>query len=247
MRWLAGIIGFLTLLIVLLPDLGAQDQKAPPVADAKEGDKKEPEKKDADKADAKKKETKKEPEEKVVYGQTYTGRLKRMDPNSARDFTIEVSMVDPVKVSALNMWQANEMTRIATRVAPQQRPQQMAQYQRDLARKNTEVYSPKDIDLRAADNCKIRAMFPPTEFDDKGRPKVWKQKELSALKGNSKLRGYPADFDRLIVGQTVTAYLAKTKSLSKGETAKKKNSDDDDQAKPEVVMIVVEKEAPAPK
>jgi len=247
MRWLAGIIGFLALLIVLLPDLGAQDQKAPPVADAKEGDKNDPEKKDADKADAKKKETKKEPDEKVVYGQTYTGRLKRLDANSARDFTIEVSLPDPAKVNALNMWQANEMARIATRVAPQQRPQQMVQYQRDLARKNTEVYSLKDVDLRFADNCKFRAMFPPTEYDDKGRVKVWKQKDLNALKGNSKLRGYPADFDRLIVGQTVTVYLAKIKS-SKGETAsKKKNSDDDDQVKPEVVMIVVEKEAPAPK
>jgi hypothetical protein len=247
MRWCAGIIGFLALLIVLLPDLGAQDQKAPPVADAKAADKIDPEKKDADKADAKKKETKKEPDEKVVYGQTYTGRLKRMDPKSARDFTIEVSQLDQVKVNALNIWQTNEMNRIATRVAPQQRPQQMAQHQRDLARKNTEVYSPKDIDLRAADNCKFRSMFPPTEFDDKGRPKVWKQKELNALKGNSKLRGYPADFDRLNVGQTVTAYLAKTKGLTKGEAAKKKNSDDDDQVKPEVVMIVVEKEAPAPK
>jgi hypothetical protein len=254
MRWLASAVCLLALIIAALPDLGAQDKKDAPKADKKDGDKKDADKKDADKKDAdktdakktdEKKDAKKEPEDKVVYGQTLTAKLKRMDANSARDFTIEVAQVDPVKVNMLNLWQMNEMARIM-RTDPRQRGAQMLLYQVNLARKNTEIYSYKDMDLRAADNCKVRALSPPIEFDDKGRQKVYTNKELTALKGNSKLPGYPADFDRLSAGQTVTVYFSKNKDLPKKDAAapKKKNADDDDPARPEAVMIVVVKEAP---
>jgi hypothetical protein len=89
-------------------------------------------------------------------------------------------------------------------------------------------------------------MMPPVEFDEKGRQKVYTNKELNALKDGSKLPGYPGDFDRLSAGQTVTVYLAKTKDQPKRDASagKKKNADDDEAAKPEAVMIVVVKEAP---
>jgi len=275
MRGFGRIICFLAFLIVLLPNLGAQDKKDPDKKDPAKADakveKKDAEKKDADKKDAKKddekkdedkdkkKESKKaEPEEKVVYGQTITAKLKRMDANSARDFAIEIPVVDPMKVYQVNMWKMNEMGRLMrlpanTPQARYQQAQQMAQFQMQLARKmNTEIQTMKDMDLRAAENCKVRAMFPPIEFDDKGKMKTYTQKELTALRAGSKLRGYPADFDRLNVGQFVTVYLAKPSAPAKGELtkgeapAKKKNLDDDDavMARPEAVMIVIEQEAP---
>jgi hypothetical protein len=274
MRWFAGIISFLALVIVLLPNLGAQDNKDAAKADAKKDavDKKDPEKKDDEKKDAAKKDDdkkdekkdekkkdedkakKKKEEEKVVYGQTITAKLKRLDANSARDFAIEVPQVDPMKVNQLNLWKMNEMARIMAGAPPRspqavaQRQQQMARFQAQLMQKqNTEIYTMKDMDLRAVENCKVRAMSPPVEFDDKGRMKTYTQKELNALKAGSKLPGYPADFDRLNVGQIVTVYLAKPASPAKGEPgekAKKKNLDDDDlPARPEVVMIVVMQEA----
>ena len=96
----------------------------------------------------------------------------------------------------------------------------------------------------------MRAQHPPTEYDDKGKVKVWTQKELRELKGNSKLPGYPSDFDRLVTGQIVTVYLPKPskaapKSTDKTDkSAKSKAPAFDTSAKPEVVMIVIEFDAP---
>jgi hypothetical protein len=256
MRALGGIVGFLALLIVVLPDLGAQDKKDPAKADSKEKDKKDADVKDAAKKDAKKdddkkdedkskkKEPKKEPEEKVLTNPNITARLKRLDANSAREFTVEVPQVDPVKVNQLNIWQMNETLRIM-RSDPRIRGQQMILLQLQLARKqNSEIYTMKEMDLRAADDCKIRALSPPVEFDEKGRVKTYTQKELNALRGHSKLPGYPADFDRLNAGQQVTVYFAKTKDQPRTGIPRKKNADDDDAAKPEAVLIVVVQEAP---
>ena len=288
MRWFAGIACLLALLIMLLPNLGAQDKKDPDKpalkADPKKdvADKKDPEKKDVEKKDAKKDEDKKDDEkdkkkdskkdeEKLVFGQTITARLKRMDANSAHDFAIEVPQVDPMKVYQLNMWKNTEMARIMSGPPPRtpqavaQRNQQMMQFQMNLTRKqNNEIYSLKEVEMRAAENCKVRAMAPPIEFDDKGRLKTYTQKELKELRGTSKLPGYPADFDRLSAGQMITVYLAKPPAKEKGEKIskgdkgdkadkgegiafKKKNLDDDDalMAKPEAVMILVVQEVAA--
>ena len=257
MRWFAGTVSFLALLIVLLPNLGADDKKDAAKPEAKAVDKKDAEKKEAAKGDTKnaedktkKKEPKKEPEEKVVYGEKLTGKLRRLDANSARYFAIEVAEKDPKKVYQLDLWKASEVTRIMSSrpgnvQQAAQRAQDMASFQLQLARKlSTEIYTKKDKELRAADQCKVRTAFPPVEFDLKGRQKTYTQKELNALKGTSKLPGYPAEFDQLAVGQVVTAYLAKTKTAGK-----KKNADDDDEvmAKPDVVMILVVKEAPVQK
>ena len=246
----ARLVSIFTLIVLLLPHLGAQDKKGVLKDDL---DKKEAKKEDdLDKKDAKKETDKKSDpkavdEDKVNYGQKITARLKRMDANSARDFAIELPQVDPQKVNQLNMWKMQEWQRIMT-TDPRQRGQQMMQFQMQLARKqNTEIYTMKDFDLRASETCKVRAMFPPIEYDDKGRLKVWTKKELLALKGTSKLPGYPADFDRLNAGQIVTVYLAKTLQPMGGAAAKKKKLDDDDDdivARPEVVMIVLEQEAP---
>jgi hypothetical protein len=250
MRILAGFISFLTLIVLISSHSGAQDKKEPAKAENKDVDKKDAEKADAKKDDdkGKKKETKKL-EEKVVYGETYSGKLKRMDANYVRDFTIEVSVVDPVKVSQVNVWQANEMARIS-QIPPkevQNRAQQLARFNVELARKrSTEIYSKKDLDVTALDNCKVRVENPPKRYDDKGNLKPYTQKELKDLKGNSKLPGYPSEFDHLAVGQAITVYLAKPKDQSKSSTSKRKIIDDED-AKPEAVMIVVNKEAPPQK
>src|SRR5262249_14741595 len=111
-----------------------------------------------------------------------------------------------------------------------------------------EIYSMKDLDLRFAANCKFRSMYPPVEYDAKGRLKKWTQKELAALKGNSKLRGYPIELDSVRAGQTVDIYLAKKIDVGASPKGKKKTDDDDiGVGRPEAVMIVITLEAPAPK
>jgi len=255
MRWLAGIITLVAFGLFLLPSLEAQDKKK---ADAKDVEaKKDDAKKDEAKKDDPKKddEKPKKKEEKVVYGQTIKAKLKKIDANSARNFSIDVPQIDPNKVAQLKQWQAGEMNRIM-RANPQQRGQQMAQFQQQMARKSNEIYSMREMDLRASDTCKVRALHPPLEYDDKGNLKVWTKKELAALKDESKLPGYPADFERLLPGQVVTVYLAKGAEKAKGgekgkagEPKKKKTDDNDDDAlmnRPEVVMIVIEQEPGIP-
>jgi hypothetical protein len=262
MRWFAGVISFLTVLILLLPQVGADDNKDPAKADVKSADKKDADQKDAVKADSakdtkktddktKKNETKKEAA--VVYGQTLTGELKRYDNNSAHAFVVAVPEKDPKKVYEVNMWQARESARInaiAVRNAGDvaNRARQMNEFQVNLARKlNTETTTNKEMEFRLADDCKVRMKNLPVEFDLKGKPRVYTAKEIKALKGSGKLPGYTATLDQLEVGQQVTVYLAKTKTAAKGSNAKKKIADEDDEpiAKPDVVMVLILKAAPA--
>jgi len=271
MRFIAAIISFFAILIVLMPIVGADDKKEPVKTDIKEADKKdadkkdgkkEIEKKDDDKKDekktdekkvvekTKKKEPKTESEESVLSNPFLKGKVRRVDSNSTKGFTIAVPVEDPMKIFQINVWKMNEMNRIA-QINPKEvanRVQQMTRFQLQLALKlNNDIYSNKDVDLRAGDMCKVRALSPPIEFDDKGKLKIYKQKELKALRGTSKLPGFPAEFDRLAEGQIVTVYLVKPKVTAKGDTAsskKKKIDDEDAPSRPEAVMIVVEQEAP---
>jgi hypothetical protein len=271
MRCIAAMISFFAILIVVMPTLVAEDKKEPVKTDIKEADKKDPDKKDAkkegekkddEKKDAKKtdekktvekpkkKEPKTEPEESVLSNPFLKGKVRRVDSNSTKGFTIAVPFEDPMKVFQVNVWKMNEMNRIA-QINPREvvnRAQQMTRFQLQLVQKlSNDIYSNKDVDLRAGDTCKVRALSPPIEFDDKGKLKIYTQKELKALRGTSKLPGYPAEFDRVAEGQIVTVYLAKPKVSAKGEAAltKKKNADDEDAStRPEAVMILVEQEAP---
>src|SRR5581483_5843603 len=100
------------------------------------------------------------------------------------------------------------------------------------------IYSFQDLEVRAADNIKVRSLAPPVEYDDRGNLKKYTQKDLIALKGNSKLPGYHAEFEILRPGQVVDIYLARPQPATK----KKKLVDDEDPnmlQRPEVVLIVV--------
>ncbi len=214
MRLIAGFVCLLEL--ALLPNLGAQEKKET---------------------------TKKEFE---GFGLWIAGKLKRVNANESRDITVEVPLDDPRKIADVANWQANELNRIS-RIPlndPQRRARETLQYQQQLSQKS--ITTPKDIEMRASEDCKIRAKNPPVEYDDKGRVKVWTSKELKELKGTSNLPGYPADFERLAVGQIVKVYFPKqSKAQPKTDkTAKNKTPEIDPATKPEVVMIVVEIEAP---
>jgi hypothetical protein len=87
----------------------------------------------------------------------------------------------------------------------------MAQTRRNLYRIEEKQ---KDVPLEAAEDAKVRVSRPPIEFDNKGRLRQYTKEELAALKGKEKLWGYPADFERLAVGQTVRAYVARDSSAA---------------------------------
>src|SRR5437879_12295133 len=102
MKRIGLFIGFLTVLALLVPAMGAQDAKK----DGEKTDKKD-EKKDPEKKDEKKELEKKEPEkkkEKLVYGAKFTTKIVSIKPDSNREFTIETQEIDKTKIAAVDQW-----------------------------------------------------------------------------------------------------------------------------------------------
>lgn len=241
--------GVLTILVAsafIVPSLAQEKKDAGQGAkkDDKATEKKDSTKKDEPKGDDKKSSKSKsakddlKAEEMIDLGSVVTGRIKQIDPNSQRDFTLEVQVLDPVKIADFNKWKAQQLVGIA-QASLKDRPQRLNQYNRDLIQRQKGLTSPKDFPVRSADNVKVRTLYAPQEYDDKGFPKVWTAKELKALQGNSKLPGYPADFDVIRQGQIVNVYLFKQSSPATTAKGKKKSDDVDLTARPEIALIVV--------
>jgi hypothetical protein len=209
-------------------------------------------------------EKKAEKKEKLVYGANFTAKLKEMDANSQKDFTLEMKIPVPNPqgiqdlANAQNSW-AQRQAQIQQAFFQNKNFQQRArdlfnlqqQIQRDYPRlqANTMKLESKDFKVRAADNIRVRAIAPPLDYDDKGNVKKYTKKELEALKGpDKKLPGYTAEYEALHAGQIVHVYLAKNEANPvKGKGAKagggiKLNPDDDagiGEHRPQVVMIVI--------
>jgi hypothetical protein len=267
MRITGLLIAFMALSLFVLPGLTAQEKKGDDAKaekkdtkdekkDAKDekkdakDEKKDPEKTDPEKKDPPKEKEKKEKkpvEEKPEHGPVVKTKIISMKADSAHEFTVEVSMPDPTKIAAVQMWSMQQIFNISRTQNAAQRAQQMYQYQMQLAIKQAnETTTMKPFEVRAAEKCKVRMMYPPVQYDDAGNLKKYTQKELAAMKANSKLPGFPADFDLLKTGQYVELYMAKpppaAKSTGTPPPMKKKKMEDDPDvpvAVPEVVMIVI--------
>ena len=102
MNLFVRLIGLFIFFGLTLPVLSLAQEKKGDKA-AKKDEAKKDDKKDLKDDDPKRKDPKKaEPEEKLVYGQVFSAKIKRMDANSNRDFTVELPMVDPQKVYNLH-------------------------------------------------------------------------------------------------------------------------------------------------
>jgi hypothetical protein len=224
MRIAGRVLSLLVLLACLLPVLG-QDEK-------KEPDKPEPEKK-----------KEKEPaEEKLVYGHKF-GPVKLVRAEGA-EFAIDVPVPDAKKIYDLNIWNVQQMANISRQQNPQQRAVDLARHKMEYVRRQlNDTTSLKTVEVRAAENMKVRTNYPPVQFDDQGNLKRWTNKELIALRGKSKWPGtYPGEVDILKVGQVVEVYLAKPPAPPKGSGPKRKadlEAELPEGVKPEAVLIVV--------
>jgi hypothetical protein len=254
------IIAFLALLTLILPSLPAQDGKKDGDKNEKKEDPKQDEKKDADKKDeAKKPEPKKAPE-KLVYGTKLITKIVSISAESAREISIELQERDPQKVFEYNKWHAQRTQQLARQQfdASRQtdfnaRRNALLNYQRDLAnfqvessKRSNNLTSPKAMEIRAADNAKVRTLLLPIEFDDMGFQKKWTKKELDERRDKTGLPGFAVDFDALKQGQFVEVYLAKPAPAAKGQGKKKGPADDDLPAVKNVqeyVMIVIRQDS----
>lgn len=113
-------------------------------------------------------------------------------------------------------------------VAQANSPQALIQAQQNLAKAQANAVSytdvPKEYELKAADEIRVRVANPPPNFDNKGRPKAYTKKELKELRGTEKLPGFPADFGDLKTEQTVQVKLLKKKISSRARTKKNKDA-----------------------
>jgi hypothetical protein len=248
MKRIGLLIGFLTVLVFLLP-LTAQDAK-----DAK----KDAAKKEVDKKDDAKKDEKKTTE-KLVYGGKFRTKIHGIKGETNREYSIEIQEVDPNKVADVQRWSLTRQQQLSQQYANaiKQKDGGAAlrnwmrdsnNYQIELSKKN--VYTTKNMDVRAADNAKVRTMIPPIEFDDAGFQKKWTKKELDALRDKTPLLlyegekriglapGFATDFDAIKQGQYVDIYMPKA---AKKDEKKKKTDDDPPPAKdrPEFLLIVI--------
>jgi len=272
MKLIGVFITLLAFLAFVLPSLPAQDGKKDADKTEKKDepakdDKKDPEKKDSeskdDKKDSEKKKVEKKTPEKLVYGTKFVTKILGLAGESNRAFNVEVHVRDPKKVFEFNSWynqRSFELTRQQNQALAQTdanaRFQQLAAYQRDVAafqidtaKRGSNLTTPQSVEVRAAENAKVRTLFPPVEFDDLGFPKKWTKKELDERRDKTGLPGYAVDFESLKAGQYVEIYMAKVAApMKKTPTKKKANPADDDdtpaaKAGQEFVLIVIRQEA----
>ena len=251
------LIGFLTMLVFVIPSWTApelqQEEKKDEKKDVKKDETKDPEKKE--KKDDEKKPEKKPAPEKFVYGSKFVTKIMSVGPNSNREFTVEKYELDPKKQQEFSNWvyqQQQQLQKQQFEIARQKdfkaRINAQANYQKavynfevDKAKRAGNLMSVKPYELRAAENAKVRTLFPPVEFDDLGFQKKWTKKELEERKDNTGLPGFGVDFDAIKSGQIVEIYLPKAAPAVKG---KKKADDDPGDAKErqEFVLVVIRAE-----
>lgn len=230
----------------------------------KKDEKKDPEKKDPEKKDEKKDEPKKVEKEKLSYSTMFRTKIISANAENGREFTVEMQELDPKKVYEMNIWEAQRKQQLTQELFNAQRQkgaqyaQSMAAYNRNIAtfqmekaKRQSNLTSAKNLEVRAAENAKVRTMFLPVEFDDEGKQKKWTKKEIEAKKDKTGLPGYPAEWDALKSGQYVDIYMAKPTAAAKAPAKKKAAPGDDDpppaMQRQEFVLIVIVAEAAAPK
>jgi hypothetical protein len=200
-------------------------------------------KKDEPKVTSKREAKKVDPVEEKILKETevLTARISQMEAGTGAGITVELKGAFPPKVLAAYTWYKQQLQIGGNRY----------EAQKQLYEKLSKA---RYVEVKTAENIKIRTLTPPIEYDIKGNLKRWTAKELAALKGASRLPGYPAEFDKVAAGQIVNLYVAKAPPAKRtpptAKNAKKKMDLDDedvinDYPRPEVLMIVVVIEAPS--
>jgi hypothetical protein len=259
MKRIGLLIGFMAVLAILLP-LTAQDVKKGAKKDADKADKKDSAKKDGDKKDDKKEKDEKKKVEKLIYGAKFVTKIMNVKGETNREYTIEVYEVDPKKVYDLNVWKAQRSQQLAQQQfniqkigindvqgrfnATRQYAIDVQNFQIDAAKRGTQVYTAKQVEVHATDNAKVRTLVPPVEFDDRGNLIVWTKKLLAERRDKTGLPGFPIDFEAIKSGIRVEIYMAKVPPKKKSDLKKKKGPDDDDppaakERRLEFVMMVI--------
>jgi hypothetical protein len=172
---------------------------------------------------------------------------------TTKNFTVQVT----AKIQVPNPDAIRSMANFQRQLAeasldrnPANRARRMAEIQYNMSRQ--QMYSIKEhhhkVELQAADEAKVRTFRLPVEYDDKGKPRQYTQKELKELKGpDPKLPGYTAEWENLRVGQEVEVTIVRPKPTP-APKARTKDKDRDFIAEDERIkatLIVIYADPPA--
>jgi hypothetical protein len=116
------------------------------------------------------------------------------------------------------------------------------------------VKTTRQVEFQHIETVKVRAMFLPEEFDDKGEVKKYTAAEKLKLRGKDKhLPGYESSIDKMEVGQQVKVKLVKRPKRKPAEKeaedkeaekdAKATAKEDDGEKKLQVSLIILLKDA----
>ena len=137
------------------------------------------------------KEDKGKPEEYPYFQSAVEAKIRRVSGPNQDEFTIEVKMIDPMKVAKFQEWQTKQLIEINSAKTAKEQVEKAVEYQKELPKRQVDIFTNKEFEVRAAEKIKVRTMDPPLEYDDKGFIKQWTAKELAAIKGNTEAAGLP--------------------------------------------------------
>jgi hypothetical protein len=160
--------------------------------------------------------------EKLVVLATLVGTLQKVS-ESTGDITVRITIRTleanaPAQAAYVRQQQAllARQQQIMKVRNPIQRQQQLNQLYQDalrLQQSQANLFKIKEtqqnVDLRLAEDAKVRTVLPPEAFDEKGNIKVYTAKELKELKGDPKLPGFQAERDAIEVGRTVLVQIGR--------------------------------------
>jgi hypothetical protein len=189
---------------------------------------------------------KKEAAAKMIAAGEVTGRVVNVEA-TRKVLTVELTVVYQVP----NVGAINNIANIKLQMAQAAQNRDingMRNLQVQLLREQANMMQVKkeshNVDIEAGDEVQVRLKDPPVQFDEKGNVKKYTAKELKELKGDSKLPGYPGDFDSLKTDQIVQIKLAKMKETPKPR-GKGEDKDSLTDNKPVATTIMILQDAPA--
>lgn len=153
--------------------------------------------------------------EKTIKAGTVAGKVVGVNGTSKSltiDITYEYAVTNEGEVTAV----ANAENSLRAAIARRDLAG-VANAQRDIAyhqaRTQKMERKTQKKDFTSTDDAKVRLTDPPPAYDDKGNIRKRTPEELRALKGDSKLPGYGADWNDLRQGDVVRLTLVKKKEV----------------------------------
>ena len=202
MRWFFGLLVGFAAVALVFPILDAEAQ------DAKTEEKKEDEKKPIEKKVVRPDETT------ILASKPHLYKIRNIKTDPDKELTLVA--FDPTKVPAFNQWDQKAKQQVSKdnqKKDLKTQKDRFKRYETDRDKEFDKVFAGEEVNAFISDICRIRSNEVPPKLNKDGVEEKLSPTQLanykSTLKNNSKLPGYPVQFDAFRQGQVVEVYLPK--------------------------------------